>query len=418
MCLNAYPMKYVSPIFGKTMVTSVPCGKCVECVKDRQNSWKIRLSYEMSRWPNVWFFTLTYGDSTLPINIDEESGFIGSTARKKDVQDWLKRMRMRYLREHGEKINMKYFICAEYGPEGEYIDYAGRPRQSTCRPHYHGILMTDAERADVLPFFREWSANYGIVDYSQVEHTSRESRSKSSNYVSKYCCKGEFSSRVYDIMDGLIEPAWSLMSKGIGLDFVEEYRSQFVPYQFTQEGHYTDDEMLNLYFKTQDSEVWDKIKHMVEESFIDDGGHKYKMPKYYKDRLYGVPYYSNRIVPARGYNMSICCDVQEVRHFVENPANLPPITRKTRVVKVRRYVHSNFVSCAMRIYVLVQSAIADWQAYTAERSRDARLSYSEFLHKKMLDKEITAELRESHIRAKLHNFYFSNAEKYRPLNYA
>lgn len=418
MCLKSYPMKYVSPIFGKTLVTYVPCGKCIECVADRQNSWKIRLLHEMSQWPNIWFFTLTYSDDTVPYNIDDETGFIGTTARKTDVQAWIKRMRMRFYREHGEKLRMKYFICAEYGPEGEYIDYAGRPRQSTCRPHYHGIIMTDVKCSDIIPFFREWSSVYGIVDYSQVEHTSRESRSKSSNYVAKYCCKGEFSSRFWDIVDGLIEPAWSLMSKGIGQFFVDEFRSQFVPYDFP-DTHYTEDEMLDMYCKTQDSEIWKQIAHICEEAFIDDGGHKYKMPKYYKDRFYGTPYYSERIVPDRGYSLQLLGENFAYKnYFVQNPTLFPSITFKTKVLKVRRYVHSNFLSMAMRTHLLVQSCMDDFRAWKAERERVKGLSYVRFLEQRHRDKQAASEAREQALRAKMRNFYFSNAEKYKALNYA
>lgn len=38
----------------------VSCGKCVECVKKRQNSISIRGGYEMNRWKTVVFATLTF----------------------------------------------------------------------------------------------------------------------------------------------------------------------------------------------------------------------------------------------------------------------------------------------------------------------------------------------------------------------
>lgn len=107
MCLRPISVKNPTRYVG-TYVMQVPCGKCLECLKDRQNSWKLRLMEESTNWDFLYFFTLTYSDENLPLT---EDGL--STACKRDVQLWFKRFRVSFKRSHGFDFVGKYFICAE-----------------------------------------------------------------------------------------------------------------------------------------------------------------------------------------------------------------------------------------------------------------------------------------------------------------
>lgn len=253
MCTRPITIKNPDPskFLGPTLV--VPCNRCPECLKSRQDSWKLRLMEESSNWSYLYFFTLTYNDDSLPVTDDGLS-----TACKRDVQLWLKKFRTSFMRVHDYKFKGRYFICAEYGPNG------------THRPHYHGLLMTDHSFSEVSSLFDYWRVNKGFVDVSSISAVAGE-RQAVANYVSKYCCKGEFASRVRDINAGLIEKAWTICSKGIGASYVSRRRSFHLPF-----GRICD--------------TFDEIDCVLDRMYVgfqtDKGYFKYRMPRYYRERLY------------------------------------------------------------------------------------------------------------------------------------
>ena len=278
MCLRPINIRLDRSDFSRayrpTSFISVPCGNCVECLKDRQNSWKIRLLSECSSWKHLYFFTLTYSEETVPRN---DKG--ATTASVSDIQNWLKRFRTSLDRSIGKastRSHFRYFIAAEYAPDGVYITRSGVPRKSTCRPHYHGLIYSDLPLSDVRPLFRDWSSNYGYVKFDEVAISSSDSRGEYSsvaNYVSKYCCKGEFASRKDEIERGEISRAFSLMSKGIGENYVYRFKSHHL-------------HGLNIRPDTVLSA--DEVASIVARRFVLDGSFKYKMPRYYIDRIYRV----------------------------------------------------------------------------------------------------------------------------------
>lgn len=113
MCLTPLTIK-TQDAFGIDINQSVPCGKCIECLKDRQNSWKIRLMEEARDHKYVYFFTLTYREETVPYSFDLD-GIRVNHVNKVDLQLWIKRHRIYYERTLGRSIDFKYFICSEYG---------------------------------------------------------------------------------------------------------------------------------------------------------------------------------------------------------------------------------------------------------------------------------------------------------------
>lgn len=104
--------------------------------------WQTRLTLERKEWVKACFITLTYNNENLPLN---EKG--QPTLRKKDLQDFLKRLRY-YHQGADEWTNpitgeiekpIRYFACGEYGPKGG-------------RPHYH-ICIFNYEPDD-LKFYK------------------------------------------------------------------------------------------------------------------------------------------------------------------------------------------------------------------------------------------------------------------------
>lgn len=153
MCLYPITIK-TQDAFGIDVNQSVPCGKCIECLKDRQNSWKIRLSEEARDHKYVYFFTLTYRDDSVPFSYDLDGNKVNHV-NKVDIQLWIKRNRIKFERYFKRDIDFKYFICSEYGP-------------NTGRPHYHGIIFTDISSTFITQMFNDWQELYGFTNFSEV----------------------------------------------------------------------------------------------------------------------------------------------------------------------------------------------------------------------------------------------------------
>lgn len=118
------------PIKGREMI-KIPCGKCLGCRLDHASHWATRIYMEAKTWKKNCFVTLTYNNPHLPITKD---GLM--TLQKKDLQDFLKRLRY-YEKGYEEwehpikgeiERPIRYFACGEYGPK-------------TGRPHYHMAIF-------------------------------------------------------------------------------------------------------------------------------------------------------------------------------------------------------------------------------------------------------------------------------------
>lgn len=104
----------------------VACGHCLGCRLDHASMWQTRLMMEAKNWEKCCFVTLTYNNPHLPMKYGKPQ------LVKKDLQDFLKRLRYHYQGEEewvnpktGEYENpIRYYACGEYGPKGG-------------RPHYH-----------------------------------------------------------------------------------------------------------------------------------------------------------------------------------------------------------------------------------------------------------------------------------------
>lgn len=91
---------------------SVPCGRCVNCRRNKSFRWSRRLLMESESYSDddMCFLTFTYNDDNCPSELDY-----------KDIQSFLKN-----LRYYCGKL--RFFVCGEYG------DLFGRP-------HFHMILF-------------------------------------------------------------------------------------------------------------------------------------------------------------------------------------------------------------------------------------------------------------------------------------
>lgn len=134
-------MKCISPVFVRSQMMHVPCGKCAFCVRKAINAWCMRLGHELAVSSSAFFLTLTYDNEHLP-----EDGELS----KRDLQLFLKRLR---------KVNpgIRYFAVGEYGSNYE-------------RPHYHAVIfnLLDLELVTAswrLGFVKGSRANAGRIRY-------------------------------------------------------------------------------------------------------------------------------------------------------------------------------------------------------------------------------------------------------------
>lgn len=211
----------------------VPCGRCPNCLKKRQQQWIFRLQREQEIAKTSAFITFTYDDDHLPFS---ENGY--PDLNRRHHQNFMKRLR-KYLHENRFKYKitpntkLKYYMCGEYG------DQSGRP-------HYHSILFNLPRELieDQSHIERLWGHGGVQVAVCNV---------KTIAYVTKYIDK-----RLYkNTQDGLDdrELEYSAMSKRLGSNWITDA----------------------------------KIKHYKKYKrpyIVVEDGKKLSMPRYYKEKIY------------------------------------------------------------------------------------------------------------------------------------
>lgn len=125
-------------------VMEIPCGHCIGCRLDYSREWANRCTLEAKKHKNNYFITLTYDEEHLPE---------GGTLIKKDLQDFIKRLRATWEYKYNEK-EIKFYACGEYGGKTE-------------RPHYHVILFN-------MPIKTENLQPYKINEQHEMLYKCRE----------------------------------------------------------------------------------------------------------------------------------------------------------------------------------------------------------------------------------------------------
>lgn len=188
-----------------------PCRKCIPCLLRRQKAWVSRLVEELRNHPYNYFVTLTYDDAHVPVDENGEMCFDKQHLIKLN-RDMRKRFQQGKLRNPVEDILLgspeflelpkdvkyQYYITTEYGP-------------TTFRPHAHGVWYGLPEsRALVEVLFRTlWP--YGFVSVFPATEGA-------AGYISKYLVSDGVGKDSYH---GNGMPPFALMSKGLGLSYVE-----------------------------------------------------------------------------------------------------------------------------------------------------------------------------------------------------
>lgn len=242
-CLKPLTIRVDSNPFSEPYSIQVPCGKCELCVKRYQNSWALRLFYEFKSHKESAFVTLTYRNASIPTIVDVDTGLCHYSLNKVDVRKWIKRLR------HTVTKPFKYYCCGEYGP-------------GTKRPHYH-LIFFGLNKSDLIPAFEDWKLNFGYVFAENVNLSTTKSLTNSALYVSKYTNKGSFENP--QIKQFNLEPEFRLMSKGIGIFYVDKFGEFHL-----KSGEYYED----------------KFRGIANNLNAVMGNAVYSLPRYFKDKIF------------------------------------------------------------------------------------------------------------------------------------
>lgn len=186
----------------------VPCGKCVECFKQKTNEWQLRIEYEAKEtYANngtILFDTLTYDDYHIPtikkiarkehIILPPSEDFSMTCFYYKDFKKFIDRLRTRLRNTELDLTDkLSYYLCSEYGEDDRY----------THRPHYHILFFIkkqfDNEQLKQLSHLINECWYCGLTDgidrkteYKFLKDNvinSFTSMVKLGNYLSKYVLK-------------------------------------------------------------------------------------------------------------------------------------------------------------------------------------------------------------------------------------
>ena len=161
-------------------IIEVPCGKCINCAKRRFFGYRMRLIYELQRYPNSLFVTLTFDNESLIHFVDDYN---------RSILLFLDRIRKAF----GKQV--RHWFVAEYG-------------EKKGRIHYHGILfncqMTNEELA------KYWKYGHTFVGYAN-EITAK--------YIVKYLTKNDTKGST---------PPRIISSKGIGDNWLDTAEANLI----------------------------------------------------------------------------------------------------------------------------------------------------------------------------------------------
>lgn len=334
---NFSPMlvKYrdVRPIVND--VIPVPCGKCIECLKNRQAAFVSRALTEAEDKGSFVFVTLTYDEEHLPIaqSLWRVSKFTGETelVDKGEIILSARKIRLRgdrkIFQERDEELH-SLFCSIKADDKPRYVDrfidgfeddeysYFSRLTPSvcrsdvrlwlkrsrvryerehgfklspfsymlvseygpnTCRPHYH-LAFFGLNRLEA-----DWLASQWTYGFTKVEYVNRvNDDDKHSNgyqcaarYIGKYMSKGKFDCA--SVLDCSAEKPRVCQSKGIGQALIQKVRPFMLA--FDMYGEYDLDSLfcpaLGRCFN--DSEI-KQLCNEIPKRLYYDIGNDFKLP--------------------------------------------------------------------------------------------------------------------------------------------
>lgn len=239
MCL--YPVHITArPKVGAPHSAVVPCGKCLDCLRQKSFEWAFRILDECSVHSENAFITLTYSNDFLPSD---------KSVSRREVQLFIKRLR-KYL----QPLKIRFFACGEYG-------------KRFGRPHYHLIIfgwypndVVFLKRDGATDLFRSkliekcWSKGFSSVGKVTFE---------SAIYCAKYMNKFQFDKIKRDTrLPAPVRPPFVQMSNRPGIGFDCVYRADLVTDRIYRNGKSTKIPRYYLKVMERDGIYLDDFKQM------------------------------------------------------------------------------------------------------------------------------------------------------------
>lgn len=144
----------------------LPCGRCLGCALEKARQWAVRCVHESQMHDQSSFITLTYAPEFLPD--------YGSLVKEHFT------LFMKRLRRAIEPYKIKFFMCGEYGDEGQ-------------RPHYHALIFGYSFADRKLHSVRDGVSLYTSELLSQLWpygfSTCGDISINSASYVARYTLK-------------------------------------------------------------------------------------------------------------------------------------------------------------------------------------------------------------------------------------
>lgn len=318
----------------------MPCGKCAECLKKRQNDLSVRVYNEAKAKGSATFVTLTYAPQYIPVAqsmwcADRKTGeFVRFTdaqlvpdllrkansleadilrgkivdyktkgaslledktsifnlgkfgVSKVQEEDFSKEWYIRYtptLYYEDVKLALKRFRknTGLTSREFSYVavgEYGVNP-EATQRPHYH-LVFFGLTLEQVYKFADEWK--YGFKSVKRVMFKNcdgSDGLARVSRYVGKYCSKGVFDA--YTNKTGCTLKNRLRSSKGLGSSIPQNVKDHYLAFDICRYD-------INDPYHTIPKELQKKvIDTIIDRQFVEINKCKYALPSSLRRNLFG-----------------------------------------------------------------------------------------------------------------------------------
>lgn len=308
-CVNLQQAKYVD-LRGRTIWYERPCGHCLACLHNQQDSWSIRITETANHHNFFVYDTLTFRPSALTFidvtdvcscpkieisqesqklldlyrDLDEYTGevrYLSPAIDRSVLQGWIKRARENFYLDNGYRPKWKYFIVEEYGPK-------------TSRPHIH-LLWWGISKEDYIKYLgKPWSRDYGARKPHYKFGTDKDRRCIA-RYISKYVSKGVFESPL--VLDGLSPKPFRSISHGIGeelllLSCYDRFRTPKCEYLKQYRVIKSDRDLTRHYvYRLLEAGAGNEVPSYSKDdlryltTYYDNLGVPHALPRYYRTKL-------------------------------------------------------------------------------------------------------------------------------------
>lgn len=244
-CYDSKISQFAERVFSEYI--DIPCGKCIACRLRRSREWANRCMLELQYHDSSYFVTLTYNDDNLPfVTYIDEDGYYKyhSTLVKKDLQDFMKRLRKNYKYDN----HLKYYACGEYG-------------DNTHRSHYHIIIF--GLRLDDLQYYKKSDLGFNYYTSEFLNKVWKKGFVVVTDVSWETCA---YTAR-YIMKKQLGKDSWIYDDLGIEPEFTTMSLKPAIGYQ---------------YFLDHKDEIYDLDKIYIK---TESGGKQFKPPKYFDEKM-------------------------------------------------------------------------------------------------------------------------------------